>query len=132
MIRLPTSILPCTSYPYTEGLVRQKNQQYRKAIEAYNKALDLAPDEVKIYISIATCYYNIGVDFQEKARTISNNRAFHAERAKAEDAFRSAVSWYEKANAKSPDNAMVSDKLYQLYKLLNMHDKKVSLQEQSR
>ncbi len=128
LTRNPTNYI----YPYTKGLIRQKKQLYPEAIDAYKQALVLAPDEVKIYTGIGTCYYNIGVDIQARARTISNSRAFHAVKAKSEEAFRSAVLWYEKANEKDPSNQEVGEKLYQLYKILSMSpDKKISMKEHS-
>ena len=111
-------------YPYTKGLIKENIQQYAEAIDAYKQALELAPDEVKIYLSIGTCYYNIGVDIQERALSISNRRIFHAEKAKSEEAFRSALSWYEKANAKDPSNEEIGDKLEHLHKILSMPAKR--------
>ncbi|HYW96369.1 MAG TPA: tetratricopeptide repeat protein, partial [Bacteroidales bacterium] len=96
-------------YPYTGGLIRQKNQQYQQAIKAYREALELAPEESKIYAGIAICYYNIGVDIDEKARRIVNNHAYHKEKARSAEAFRSAVEWYEKACEKDPQNEEINE-----------------------
>ena len=71
-------------FPYTKGLIYQKTEQYRKAIAAYKRSAELAPEDSKIYTNIGTCYYNIGVDIQKHARSITNNRAFLEEQAKAE------------------------------------------------
>jgi tetratricopeptide (TPR) repeat protein len=110
-------------YPFTKGLVYQKIEQYRKAIEAYTAALELAPDELKIYINIGTCYFNLGVEIEERARTITNNRLYREEKEKSTLEFRSAVEWFEKANEKDSDNQEVITKLYELYKILGITDK---------
>ncbi len=110
-------------FPYTIGLIYQKNEQYRRAIAAYKMAVDLAPEEVKIYTNIGTCYYNTGVEIQEKARTITHNRMFLEEQRKSESEFRSAIKWLEKAHEKDPDNQVVIEKLYALYKVLGITDK---------
>lgn len=110
-------------YPYTKGLVYQKREAYRKAIEAYKTAVELAPDKTSIHTNIGTCYYNIGVEIEENARTISNNRAFMEEKAKSEKEFVSAVQWLEDAHEKDPDNQAVIEKLYSLYKVLGITDK---------
>jgi tetratricopeptide (TPR) repeat protein len=110
-------------YPYTKGLVYQKREVYRNAIEAYKTAIELAPDKESIYVNIGTCYYNIGVEIEENARTISNNRAFMEEKAKSEKEFASAVQWLEEAHERYPDNQAVIEKLYSLYKVLGISDK---------
>ncbi|MFW6352685.1 MAG: tetratricopeptide repeat protein, partial [Bacteroidota bacterium] len=56
-------------FPFTQGLIYQKNEQYRKAISAYKQAHELSPDNLHIYVNIATCFYNIGVEIDEYART---------------------------------------------------------------
>jgi tetratricopeptide (TPR) repeat protein len=116
-------------YPYTKGLFYQKKEQYDKAIDAYREAIKLAPDEVKIYTNLSTCYYNSGVEIEENARKITSNSIFLEEKAKSEAAFESAVSWLEKAHKEIPDNQEVTTKLNQLYKVLGMTDKINSLEE---
>ncbi len=109
-------------FPYTKGLIYQKTEQYRKAIDAYKRSVELAPEEIKIYINIGTCYYNLGVDIQEHARAISNNRTFLEEQAKAKAEFALSVKWLEKALEKDPGNQMVIEKLHTLYNVLGITD----------
>ena len=110
-------------FPYTKGVINQKTEQYRKAIATYKRSVELAPEEIKIYTNIATCYYNLGVDFQEHARTITNNRAFLEEQAKAEAEFAQSVEWLEKVLKKDPDNQIAIEKLHTLYNFLGFTDK---------
>ena len=110
-------------FPYTKGLIYQKTEQYRKAIAAYKRSVELAPEDVKIYANIGTCYYNLGVDIQQNARTITNNRTFRKEQAKAEAEFALSIEWLEKALEKDPDNQMVIEKLHPLYSVLGINDK---------
>jgi tetratricopeptide (TPR) repeat protein len=115
-------------FPYTIGLIYQKTEQYRKAIAAYKMAVDLAPEEVKIHTNIGTCYYNTGVEIQKNARTISNNRIFLEEKKKSESEFSSAIKWLEEAYELDPDNQVVIEKLYALYKVLGITDKIKSME----
>ena len=117
-------------FPYTKGLIYQKTEQYQKAIETYQEAIMLAPDELKIYTNLSTCYYNSGVEIEENARNITNNRAFQEEKTKSDAAFDTAVTWLEKAHEKDKENQSVAMKLYHLYKALNMTDKLKSLENQ--
>ncbi len=123
---LDTAALRDTSnyiYPYTKGLVYQKEGEYNKAIEAYKSAVELAPEMTSIYTSIGTCYYNIGVEIEEEARTITNNRVYLEEKTKSEKEFASAIQWLEDAHELDPDNRAVIEKLYSLYKYLGITDK---------
>jgi len=110
-------------FPYSKGLIYQKREQYQTAIDAYKEALTIAPGETGIYENIGTCYYNIGVEIDRKARAINNNRAYTREKEKSDKAFETAVTWFEKSLEKDPDNQFVITKLYQLYRVLGIGDK---------
>lgn len=110
-------------YPFTKGLVYQKNEKYEEAIQAYQKAIEIDPDKLSAYSSIGTCYFNMGVEMEQNARTINNNSIYREELAKSVEARKNAVSWLEQALEKSPDNQAVRDQLLQLYRSLHMTDK---------
>lgn len=115
-------------YPYTKGLVYQKKEMYEQAIEAYQKAVEVDPEKLSSYTSIGTCYFNMGVEKEQNARSINNNSIYREELAKSVEARKNAVSWLEKALDKSPDNQAVRDQLLQLYRSLHMTDKIKELQ----
>jgi tetratricopeptide (TPR) repeat protein len=119
------SIKDTTNYifPYTKGLILQKLEQYDKAIESYEIAYNRAPGETKILSHIGTSYYNKGVEFDENARSTMNNRLYREEKENATRAFRSALSWFEKAWEKDPGNQQTAGKLYELYRLLGVTEK---------
>jgi tetratricopeptide (TPR) repeat protein len=116
-------------FPYTKGLLYQKSEQYKEAIDAYEEALSLAPGEPKIYANIGTCHYNMGVEIERNATAITSNRAYLREKEKSAKAFGTAVSWFEKALDKNPDNQYVITKLHQLYEVLGISDKKKKMEE---
>jgi len=110
-------------FNFTKGLIYQKTEQYQTAIDAYKEALTMAPDETKIYTNIGTCFYNIGVEIEKKARIITNNRAYLREKEKSAEAFETAVTWFEKALDRDPDNPYVISKLDHLYGILGLGDR---------
>ena len=110
-------------YPFTIGLLYQKTEEYYKAIEAYKIALTLPSDTLKIYTDIGTCYLNIGVEIDEKARTITNNSEYLAEKEKSVSAYKSAIEWFERACEMDSDKQEIISKLYQLYMLLDEKEK---------
>ena len=83
--------------PYTKGLILQKTGYYDEAIAAYQEALALEADEAIIYAQIATCYYNIGIEIEENARTLDLNSLVVMERKHSTSALKSAVKWLNKA-----------------------------------
>jgi tetratricopeptide (TPR) repeat protein len=106
-------------FPYTIGLIHQKREEYNKAIDVYKKALDLPGDTVKLLMGIATCYYNIGAELDQVARTITNNYKYLEAKEKSDAAFDSAIKWLEKAYAIDKNNQEVISKMNQFYKLLD-------------
>ncbi len=115
-------------FPFSKGLVYQKTDDYKKAIDAYKESLILNPDEIRIYSNIGTCYYNMGVEITKFARTITNNSAFLEEKERSSEAFESAVTWFEKAFDTEPDNQYIVTKLYELYKNLGYMNRISSLE----
>jgi hypothetical protein len=83
-----------------------------------------------IYVNIATCYYNIGVDIEESARTLTLNRLVQQEKSRSAEAFENAVIWLDKAYDQEPEDEVVIQKLFQLYKSLRINDKMEIIEEQ--
>ncbi len=83
--------------PYTKGLILQKSGKFNEAIAAYEESLALETKEAIIYAQIATCYYNIGVEIEENARTIDLNSLVAMERKHSTVALESALNWLNKA-----------------------------------
>jgi tetratricopeptide (TPR) repeat protein len=108
---------------FTKGLVYQKSEKYHEAIEAYFYANRADSSKVEAYTNMGTCYFNIGVEIEVAARSISNNKAFQEEKAKAVAARKSAIKWLEQSYEMKPGNAEVREQLRQLYRILNMEDK---------
>ena len=102
------------------------------AIDIYKQANVIAPDELMVYINIATAYYNIGVSFEENTRTINNNRLVQEEKAKSQAAFNSAITWLDKAYDRGIDDATILSKVYDLYRLLRVTEKVRSIENRLR
>lgn len=110
-------------YHYNKGLIFQMEARYVEAIEAYEKAINFNPDNLMAYCNIATCYYNIGVTYEENTRRLTSNQAVKKERIKSETAFQSALTWLDNAIARQPQDGWVIQKLSRLYNELGKPDK---------
>jgi len=82
-----------------------------------------------VHTNIATCYYNIGIEIEEKARTLNNSRDVLEEKAKSATAFESAAEWLNKAYDLGTENQAIIVQLHQLFKLLNITEKAKILEE---
>ncbi len=110
-------------YPFTKGLVFHKSAQYARAIEEYLKAHRLAPGNYLIQVNIAACYFNTGVEIDEKARTIMNSRLVQEEKAKSAAAYESAVEWLDKVYGSDTTDQEILLQVWDLYKALRMTDR---------
>ncbi len=84
-------------FPYTKGLILQKTGNYGEAIVAYEESLELEPEKPMTYVHIATCYYNIGIEIEERARTINRSAQVQDKRERSTAALESATIWLNKA-----------------------------------
>jgi tetratricopeptide (TPR) repeat protein len=110
-------------YPFTKGLVYQKSSQYTEAIEAYKKAHELSPKDPAVMLSIATCYYNIGVEIDENARNLMSSRQVQEEREKSAAAYDLAVSWLDKVYENGSTDQEILLQVSELYRALRVTDK---------
>jgi len=110
-------------YYYNKGLIFQKTGRYSEAIGTYIKTLKFDTDNLMAYANIATCFYNIGVAYEESTLKLTRNDAVKKEREKSKKAFRSALNWLDNAIAKQPEDAEVISKLSRLYITMGKTDK---------
>lgn len=115
-------------FPWTRGLLFQNREMYEPAIRDLKLASELAPEAVDILYNLGVCYYNMGVELNESARSIRNNSQYKAVRAQAKSNFNEAVIWFEKAHQANPEHQATIQKLYQLYSRLRMTEKRKEMQ----
>lgn len=100
-----------------KGLVYKNSSQYERATELFEELTVRFPDQVSPFASIATCFYNMGVGIDERARYITNINQFQAEREKSISNYRRALQWIEKALVKNPgdtENQVFAERLRRL------------------
>ncbi len=90
-----------------KGLVFKNSSQYQKAIEIFTELTGKFPNNSNPLANIATCYYNIGVEFDERARVIANIAQFQSVRESAISNYKQALHWIEKALVKSPKDSEI-------------------------
>ncbi len=110
-------------FPYTKGLILQKTGDYQEAIEAYEESLELEPEKPIIYAHVATCYFNIGIEIEEYARTLEQNRLVIRERERSTAALESATEWLNKALDREPQDPEALAIISELSALLDITER---------
>lgn len=112
--------------------MKLKNEAYdaaqmgdlKKAVELYEKASVLLPDDAEIY-------YNLGVAYGELALEDVAREELWEDKTDEEDFFENAIKNYLKATELKPDNAHAWNNLGILYKALDWDDKAAEAFERS-
>jgi tetratricopeptide (TPR) repeat protein len=110
-------------FQYSRGLIYQKAGRFTEAIEAYNESVRLAPNDLMAHVNIAASYYNIGVKIEQNSRSIMISHLVQQEKARADEAFTSALSWLDQAYAKNPTDQEVIRNMHRLYLAMKVNDK---------
>ncbi len=110
-------------YFYNKGLILQKVGSYDEAIDAYRNALSLDEENLMVLVNLATCYYNIGVAYEESTLKLSRNQVVKKERARSKKAFQLAMHWLDSALAWQPNDPEIVSRLSNLYIAMGKTDK---------
>ena len=108
-------------------MILAKTREKDRAIESFDSALKLAPEESKLYYHKGIIYYNQGIDLAEESLKISKIDEYLKMKASARDFYMKAVVWLEKAYELDPYDEECISKLYLLYNQLQMEEKENEL-----
>jgi tetratricopeptide (TPR) repeat protein len=102
---------------FARGNLYDKSGQTEKAQTDYEKAISLKPDYFDAYYNLGAMYFNQGADMANKANNIpaSEQKRYDAAKKAADDKFRQAMPYLEKALELSPDDRSTLLSLKQLY-----------------
>ena len=116
----------------SKGMIYQKQANFQEAIDAYLEARRLSPENIMVFVNLATCYYNIGVEIERNSLSLTNISQVMIERERSGRAFQSAISWLDKAYEADSSNRETLVKLLDLYRALRITDKVLSLETKIR
>lgn len=112
---------------WAKALILSDLGQSELAIESFESAIELAPEESKIYFHLGIVYYNLGVDLSEQSLKVSDIDKYLELKGSARDQYEKAVFWLEKSYEMDPYDDEVVSKLYVLYNQLHMDEKEKAL-----
>jgi hypothetical protein len=89
----------------------------------YKKAIELKPDLFEALYNIGALYNNQGVVLFNKANSMKDAKAAAVESKKAEDYFKNALPYLEKAHVLNPTDMTTMNSLKKIYAMTEQQDK---------
>jgi tetratricopeptide (TPR) repeat protein len=111
------------SFYFAEGTLYDKMSDANNAIKAYDKAIEIDPKYYDAYYNAAVVYYNSAVKMMEEAVNETDNNKYLEKKAAAEEQFKKAIPYMEKASEINPQETSPLETLKALYYRLKMNDK---------
>ncbi|CAG1000213.1 MAG: tetratricopeptide repeat protein [Bacteroidetes bacterium] len=116
---------------YAQGTILDKMGENDKAEASYKKAIELSPEYFDANYNLGAMYFNKGVEWNNKANDLPlNEKKKYQEYSKnAEDQFKNALPYLEKAHEINPADVDVAKPLLKIYQMTNATDKYKALKE---
>lgn len=109
---------------YVRGFIYSLKPETRDLAKSdFQKAIDIKNDYADAYAGFGFVLESEGTVFYEKSISTRNPQAADAERAKADELYKEAISYLEKARELNIKNDEVLLKLQSMYRKLKMYDK---------
>jgi len=106
-----------------EAHLHDKLGEKEKAITKYKKAIELNPELFEAHYNLGVLYFNEGVELTEEANQIKDNAKYEKAKLKADEKFKEALPYIEKAHELRPEEPGILATLKTLYYRLKMNDK---------
>jgi tetratricopeptide (TPR) repeat protein len=111
-------------YQMIKGQLYSVNlKDFPSAFACFQKAIEIEPENADIVYSFGAAYHDYGKYILENATYIDDKKTYDQELQKAEEAFKNALPYCEKAYELKPDNYDFKRALGQIYYRLGMDDK---------
>ena len=108
---------------FAEGTLYEKSGNKEKALEAYNKAIEIDPEYFNAYFNMGALYFNNAVELYEVANKKEDLKEYNASKAIADKELEKAIPPMEKAYEINPTERAVLETLQTIYYRLQMLDK---------
>ncbi|MBS3807162.1 MAG: tetratricopeptide repeat protein [Bacteroidales bacterium] len=111
-------------YYSAEAQIYDKLDQNEKAKESYKAAIERDPDLFMALYNLGVLYFNEGVDIVSKANQTKDDAEYKKLRDQANEKFKQAIPYMERALEVKPDETNVLNTLKTLYYRLRTEDPK--------
>lgn len=119
------------TFYFAQGSMYDKLLKPDDAANSYLKAIELKEDFFDAYYNLGALYYNKGVKQVDIANAIPSDQPekYEVEKNKADNEFRKAIPYLERANKIDPTDKLTMESLKTLYFRLKMLDKHAEIIE---
>lgn len=108
---------------FSLGVVYDNLGRRDDAKKSYEKAIEIDPNYFDAVFNLGAMYFNQGVEMNNAANDITDNKKYNAARAEAKKVFEQARPFLEKAHQLDPTDSSAIVSLAQLYALTGDNDK---------
>jgi tetratricopeptide (TPR) repeat protein len=115
----PTNI----SYIFAEGTIYDKMGNFEKAKSTYKHCLEIDPKFYNAAFNLGVLYYNRAVKMYDEIVNIADNQEYEKAKVEADEMFKEAIPYMEKAHEIDPEAREPLETLRTLYLRLQMQDK---------
>lgn len=106
-----------------KAMFYDQDKDVEKAIEMYKKAIEMDPNSFDAQYNIGVLYFNQGVELTNTANEIKDNEKYMKAKKIADDKFKEALPFLEKAYEIKPEEPGIGNTLRTLYYRLQMNEK---------
>ncbi|MBN2274847.1 MAG: tetratricopeptide repeat protein [Bacteroidales bacterium] len=111
------------SYIFAEGTIHDKMGDFEKAKKLYQECLEVDPEFYNAAYNLGVLHYNEAVKMYEDMINISDDKEYEESKTIADDMFKAAIPYMEKAHEIEPTSKEPLETLKTLYYRLQMNDK---------
>src|SRR5690606_35344213 len=105
------------------GVVLDNLSKPEEAEQSYLRAIELDPEYFEAIYNLGILHFNKGVEMNNAANDIKDNKKYEAEKERVKGVFRQALPYLEKAHNLNPDDREGIASLVQIYALLGETEK---------
>lgn len=110
-----------------KGIFYSQIDDKEKAVASYKKAIEVDNNSLEAYYNLGVLYFNEGVGLYDKSNEITDNTKYAAAKEKADNKFKEALQYIEKAYEIDNTDPELKKILKQLYYRLQMQEEYDSL-----
>ncbi len=117
------------SFYYARGVLYDSSKKFEDAMANYEKALEYDPEYFNALYNVGVMYFNKAVEEMNLANAETDFKKFEAKKKIAENTFKQALPYFEKALEVNPEDVAVMESLKTLYYRFEMMDKYKAIDE---
>ncbi len=118
------------SFYFAEGTLYDKLEDFDNAVKAYSESIKIKPDYFNAQYNLGALYFNKAVKLIDIANEESDNKKYKIKKAAADEVFKQAIPFLEKAHQVNPKDLSTMESLKTLYYRMKMMDKFNAIKEE--